>query len=250
MLNTVGSVWQLARRVLPNLHGLNFGFAIVVGLFTIAACTQEAATPPADLAPIATPTPFPTAEPTPILSTPTAVPPSQTPVNTPTAEPTSSFPDLSIVSDAFGYAIALTHPPEDFDFAGAKVAGELARLTYVSGDKRLVVAYNLPFSAEDSPFMREIGLVRPTDALVTTTVNGQDANIMLGGWSDETIMQGPSVDPATAKWDYDKTLTVFFDYAISNNKSVGVAVQALVRPSEWTTMDQMITIAESVAQAN
>ena len=98
--------------------------------------------------------------------------------------------------------------------------------------------------------MKEIGLFRPDDALVPVTINGQSANLMRGGWSDDTIRQGPSVNPATAEWDYEKSLTIFFDYALTDSGNAGVAVQALVRPLEWTTADQMITIAESMVQAN
>ena len=98
--------------------------------------------------------------------------------------------------------------------------------------------------------MKEIGLIRPADALASVQINGQDAHLMRGSWSDDTIRQGPSINPANAEWDYEKSLTLFFDYALSQSDHVGVAVQALVRPSEWTTTDQMITIAESMARAN
>ena len=253
MLKAVGTVLQLAQRVLLDLHSSKFGIAVVVGLFTMAACTQGSTASPVSPTSTATLTPLPTTGPTPTLTAPSPVPPTQTPVpptESPTSAPALAFPDLSIVTDAIGYAIAPAQLPDNFEFAGANLTRRVARLTYVNANKRLIIAYPVAFSKEESPFMKEIGLFRPDDALVPVTINGQSANLMRGGWSDDTIRQGPSVNPATAEWDYEKSLTIFFDYALTDGGNTGVAVQALVRPLEWTTADQMITIAESMVQAN
>ena len=96
--------------------------------------------------------------------------------------------------------------------------------------------------------MQTIDISRPEDAVSEVDLNGQTAYLMRGGWSDATIIAGPGIPPEQAKWDYDKSTTLFFDCQIPQVGTVGIAVQALNNAPEWLSGTEMIKIALSLAQ--
>jgi len=151
-----------------------------------------------------------------------------------------------VVINARGYVLVPTHIPQGSQTARASLSGGEARITFTNTQGQLTIAYPVEFSPEDAPIMREIGLLRPSDALAEVKVDGQTAYLMRGGWSDATIMRGPSIDPAQAIWEYDKSLTLFFDYEMPDGGKLGVAVQAMPRPSDWTSDAELVKVAESL----
>lgn len=91
--------------------------------------------------------------------------------------------------------------------------------------------------------MVELGLKNAADAVSEVKVGDIAGHIMRGGWSDETILAGPGIDPANARWDYERSLTVYFSCQGADSESIGVAVQyipggqgVLVSPSDLTEM--------------
>ena len=175
---------------------------------------------------------------------------SPTPAPLPKTPPPEgdTTPVLDPVIEKLGYALAPEYLPDGFRAATVFMTGDRASVGYGDTQDRLLVVYPIAFSPEDTPTMREIGLIRPADALTEVEVNGRTAYLVRGGWSAETIMQGPGIDPDNAEWDYDMSLTLFFDYELSEDSEVGVALQAVAKPSEWTTDAEMVRIAESIVR--
>jgi hypothetical protein len=212
---------------------------------TLPACTQTA--PPS---PTSTAIP-PTSTSTTPTPSPTVVSPEAS-TTQPPSNGTSPFllldPDaiegLEDVIDSLGFALMPEYLPEGFGVSRADVSGGRARIIFGDTQDKLILAYPVEFS----PGGGEV-LTRPDDALVEVDVDGQPGFLMTGGWSDATIQQGPGINPADAVWDYERSFTLFYDYQLSGRGDIGIAVQALLNPSDWITQDEMIRIGESLAPA-
>ena len=159
-------------------------------------------------------------------------------------------PNLDKFVEKLGYALVPEYLPNGFQASNARMSGDRGVIVFGDPDEKLLVAYPVSFSQEDSPLMKELGLTRPNDAVSRVEVGGRPAYLLRGGWSVETIMQGPGIDPDDAEWDYDVSLTLFFDQLLPEGESIGVAVQALSKPSQWIADSEMIKIAESLRPSN
>jgi hypothetical protein len=197
------------------------------------------------LAATSTPTPSPSPEATATQQ------PSPTPEPSATPEPEFAIdlsgPDFEAVRDALGYLIAPTYLPDGFENVAVALPAGAAYMVMADEDSRLVVSYPVPFTLEESDLMKQMGLTRPREAIEEVEVDGEDAYLMHGGWSDATIMAGPSVSAETAEWEFDRSLAVFFDFPLGDGREIPVAVQALDAPESWTTTQELLEIAESIA---
>ncbi len=246
--------------------------AAVVALVVLGACSDSSpeptaapSTPTPGSMQAANPPPTPTLPPQP---TPTAVSPTATPPPTTVASavPLSFSPpapapvavrstpleasDVGQIVQALGYALVPGYVPEGLQPSRVLISGGRALIVYGDPEDRLFVAYPVVFPAEgflvqgdpDSP-------KRPDDAVSEFRVAGGTGRLVRGQWSADTIMGGPAIDPDAAEWDYEATLTLFFDFELSTGDAVPVWIQARENPGEWIAGDGLARIAESLSPA-
>ena len=210
-------------------------FLGIAVLLVLAACSRPSPMPtPAIEAPPPLPTPSPTRE---------------VPTPTPVATPTPQRPPLlnrMIVRGELEYSLFPTYLPEGYSVSNVFMSGGVAVVVYGDPEERLLVAYPNTFYPENSPTMTELGLLRPDDSITEVDVKGETAYLVRGGWSEETIIQGPGIDPKDAKWDYDKSLSLNIELRVSEETTVGVVVKALGDQSGWITGSEMVRLAESL----
>ena len=175
---------------------------------------------------------------------------SSSPVPGDTDSRATTGPGLDEVKEGLGYALIPEYLPVNMQVSRVSMSRGSARIFYGDSENTLIVAYPVPFSPEDTPFMREIGLIRPDDALSEVEVSGKTAYLMQGGWSEETVNQGPGIDPEQAEWNYTRSLTLFFEASLTDETSVAVAIQALSGPSQWIEIPEIVKIAESLRRSD
>ena len=179
-----------------------------------------------------------------------------TPTPTPTHGPHSPTPTPSFdaVRENLGYALVPDYLPEGFKLYRVEGVGgrPLAELIYrgpslTRSPRWLSVSYPTSFSPEGYLVEGQAtSPKRPRDALAEVTVNGETAHLIRGQWSANTIMQGPGIDPSMAQWDYNVSLALFFDFQVTEEKRVSVAIRAISDPSDWITEEEMVKVAESL----
>lgn len=233
----------------------------------LTACTPEGPTiDPTSIA--ATPTaPAPTVVPTPetpavaIQSAVTSPSPTAVPVATP-ATITIEQPDIRCESDVLtdanppeldevieqlGFAFQPAVMPSGFTLAGVSFNNDQVRQIYQSAEKNIIVAYPLKFSPDTSS--DPLGWERPQDAVSSLQIGNQTAYLMIGGWSDASIIAGPALRPDRAEWDYDKSLALFFTCRADDGREVSIAIQASqssTGPIGWVDADSIVEIAQSL----
>ena len=209
-------------------------------LIAILGCSKELSSV-ADLGLSSTSTPA-----LPPVSEPPQPEPQQLIEGQATCSDRSDLTEFGRIASRLRYALAPGELPEGFGNARVGFSGGTAQISYdKAGRQVIIVAYPVDFGPEDTQLMQGIGLIRPRDAIDETQVGGETAYFMRGGWSDETIMAGPGIDPANAEWDFDKSLGLFFDCATPAGTTVKVAIQARPGPVTWISDEEMIGIAES-----
>lgn len=235
----------------------------------LAGCTPEgpAATPTAIPAtptvslpsPASTPQPTPpppAAIPTVVATTPaatpalpmTAIPIEQKDINCTALDRDEDIPSaIEEVIEDLGYALRPTVLPEGFALAGVSSANDEVRQIYQNAEKNIIVAYPLEFSPDTRT--DPLGWERPEDAVSSLQIGNQTAYLMIGGWSDASIIAGPALKPDRAEWDYDKSMALFFSCRLDSGRSVGVAIQALQaspEPINWIEVADVVEIAQSL----
>ena len=158
--------------------------------------------------------------------------------------------DLGDVLDRQGYALAPTALPQGFAFAGISSGLSFANQLYQNQERIITIAYPLQFDPEDSPVMRQLGILRPEGAIAELQFADQTAYAMIGGWSDATILAGPGINPSQAKWDYNRSLALFFKCGADDGAEIEVAVQALPSPDEWIGIAELVAIAQSLRRVS
>ena len=246
------------------------GLLLLLAALLTACAPEGPATEPTSIA--ATPTmPAPTAAPTPetpaVASPPAVTSPSPTaaPVATPTAVPIEQ-PDIRCESDMLtddnpqelgevieqlGFAFQPAVMLSGFDLAGVSFNNNQVRQIYQSAEKNIIVAYPLEFSPDTSS--DPLGWERPQDAVSSLQVGDQTAHLMIGGWSDASIIAGPALRPDRAEWDYDKSLALFFTCRADDGRDVAVAIQASqssTGPIGWIDADDIVEIAHSLKRVS
>ena len=235
----------------------------------LAGCTPEAPAAAPNAIP-ATPTvsppalaPSPQPSPLPPAATPTAAATAAaaTPVPSMTAIPTGQEnihcaalgdaedipPVIEEVVEERGYAFLPSELPEGFAFAGVSSTKDDVRQIYQSDGKNIIIAYPIEFSPDTRT--DPLGWERPQDAVSSLQVGNQTAYLMVGGWSDASIIAGPALQPDRAIWDYDKSLALFFTCQLAGGSSVGMAIQASQTSSEpinWIDSGDIASIAQSL----
>ena len=239
----------------------------------LTACTPEGrATDPTSVA--AAPTmPAPTVVPTPetrstaVAGTPAVTSPSPTaaPVATPTSMPVEqpeircesdvsaedNPPELGEVIEQLGFAFRPAVMPSGFDLAGVYFNNNQVRQIYQSAEKNIIVAYPLEFSPD--PSSDPLGWERPQDAVSSLLFGDRTAHLMIGGWSDASIIAGPALRPDRAEWDYDKSLALFFTCRVDDGRDVAVAIQASQSssgPIGWIDANDIVNIAHSLKRVS
>jgi len=97
---------------------------------------------------------------------------------------------------------------------------------------------------------------RPDDAVSEVNINGKAAYLVRGSWSAEGLQYLGSPDPEflvtyTPVWDYDMYPSLFFDFELSQDETVGVMLWAMmISPEEWITSGEMVKSAESLQRAD
>ncbi len=246
------------------------GLLLLLAALLTACAPEGPATEPTSIA--ATPTmPAPTAVPTPetpaVASPPAVTSPSPTaaPVATATAMPIEqpdircesdmltdeNPPELGEVIEQLGFAFQPAVMLSGFDLAGVSFNNNQVRQIYQSAEKNIIVAYPLEFSPDTSS--DPLGWERPQDAVSSLQVGDQTAHLMIGGWSDASIIAGPALRPDRAEWDYDKSLALFFTCRADDGRDVAVAIQASqssTGPIGWIDADDIVEIAHSLKRVS
>jgi hypothetical protein len=126
----------------------------------------------------------------------------------------------------------------------------VAIVVYGDPGGKLLVAYPVEFSSEGL-LVQGIpdSAKRPEDAVSEVQVLGEPAHLERGLWSEETVMQGPSINPDDAEWDYDAALTLYFDFDLPSGETIGIWVQARESPADWINGEELVRIAESFVSA-
>lgn len=235
----------------------------------LAGCTPEgpAATPTAIPATptVSLPSPAPTPQPTPpppaatptvVATTPaatpalpmTVIPIEQEDINCTAFDRDEDIPSaIEEVIEDLGYALQPTVLPEGFALAGVSSANDEVRQIYQNAEKNIIVAYPIEFSPDTRT--DPLGWERPEDAVSNLQIGNQTAYLMIGGWSDASIIAGPALKPDRAEWDYDKSVALFFSCLLDSGGSVGIAIQASQaspEPINWIEVADVVEIAQSL----
>ena len=215
---------------------------------TMPAPTKAA---PTEAAPTAAPTmpavtlPPPTAAPAP---TPTVMSIEQADIQCEEAAPTADIPkEIGEVINELGFALEPSALPAGFRLAGVSSSNNEVRQIYQNVDKNIIVAYPVDFSPDSAS--DPLGWERPQDAVSGIRVGDQTAHLMIGGWSDASVIAGPALKPDRAVWDYDKSLALFFTCRVASGLSVAVAIQASQTSSEpitWIDAGKIVNMAQSM----
>lgn len=186
-------------------------------------------------------------------------------------------PELDGVIEALGYGLAATSLPEGFEFSGYDVTqpstllpdGQVVMPFGGPGEPYASVLYkrfqdyayhhvfimypwSFPSSVSDDFLLESLGIEwrRPDNAVSEVKVNGKTAYLVRGSWSTESLQKLVDPDPEilatyTPSWDYDMYLSLFFDFELSPNETIGVMIRAMLYPADWITKREMVKIAES-----
>ena len=158
-------------------------------------------------------------------STENTVPTTEAPV---TCDPEQESLDLQKISSALSYAFEPTFIPAGFEYSSSTLdRRRRANLVYRGGQQIMLIAYPVTFEPQGSPTMVKLGLIQPEDAITEVSINTIPGHVMSGGWSEQTILAGPGIDPSLAKWDYERSMTLFFDCDSAESEEVGIAIQSI-----------------------
>ena len=156
------------------------------------------------------------------------------------------------IINALGYAFSPTNLPEHFIIKGISLDNRRrANLIYESSNATIVIAYPVNFDPLGSPTMRELGLTNPEDAVTSINLHESEAYLLKGGWSTDTIMAGPGIDPSDAVWDYKRSLSLYFDCSF-NESPLTLVIQArfkdVAQEEPILIEEHLIRIAKSIAR--
>ena len=264
---------HLKRKTLPptetirNEDAMNRLGILLLLAALLSGCTSEApiATPtsapimPSIAAPTSPPTPE--TKPTPPPSTATPTLPSPTASRAPTitsipveyqdirceaGEDAADLPEeIDEVIKRLGFAIQPSELPTGFDLAGVSSSDNEVRQIYQNAnDKNIIIAYPIEFSPDITT--DTLGWERPEDAVSSLRAGNRTAHLMTGGWSDASIIGGPALNPKDAKWDYDKSLALFFVCRVDGGRDVEMAIQAFPGTMNWIDAGEIMRIAQSL----
>ena len=145
-----------------------------------------------------------------------------------TCDPEQESLDLQKISSALGYAFEPTFIPAGFEFSSSSIdRRQRANLVYRGGQQIMLIAYPITFEPQGSPTMIQLGMIQPEDAITEISISTVPGHVMRGGWSERTILAGPGIDPSLAKWDYDRSMTLFFNCDYTESEEVGIAIQSI-----------------------
>ncbi|MCH8869012.1 MAG: hypothetical protein IIC23_03420 [Chloroflexi bacterium] len=159
--------------------------------------------------------------------------------------------DLESISASLGYAFEPTYVPDGFRHSGSSLdRRRRANLVYSNGQATMLIAYPVQFFREGSPTMVDLGLIQPADAVSDVSIGERGGHMLRGGWSELTILAGPGISPADARWDYQRSVTLFFDCETAESEVVGVAVQSIPGGTGDLISDaDLIKVASSMLRA-
>lgn len=174
-------------------------------------------------------------------------------------------PELDDVEEALGYSLTPAYLPEGFEFDKFQplespefTASVDYRRFSNNAYHHIFIRYPQSFSPSDEdnllPELLGPDWQRPGDTMSEVKVNGETAYLVRGAWSDDTMWElassGPKIlETVTPNWDYDVYLSLYFDFELSQDETIGVMIQAMLYPSEWITAKEMVKIAESLKRS-
>lgn len=212
---------------------------------TVASMPPSPSPPPTQPPPAAAPTAVATAVPT---ATPTPIDHSD--VRCETADSADGIsPSIMEIIDHLEFALRPTALPDGFALAGVSSGSGEAKLSYQNEDKYINIVYPVSFSPKEAN--DSLGWKRPNDAVSELRLGDRTAHLMTGGWSDDSVLVGPALNPKEAEWDYDKSLTLFFTCRADEGQHISVAIQAikaLPRSIDWIDTGKIVMIAQSLKQ--
>jgi len=174
------------------------------------------------------------------------------------------LPELDEVTGVLGYSLAPTLMPEEFEFKQHDVneTAGIATISYVRfhdfSYQEILIMYPLSFSLSisDNPLLESLLLnwQRPDDAVSEVRVNGEKAHLVYGSWSADSLMMLVNPDPEflatyTPEWDYDMYQSLYCDYTLPSDETVGVMIRANFN-SSGITAKEMVKIAESLQRVD
>ena len=192
-----------------------------------------------------------------------------------------TIPNLDDVTEALGYSLAPASMPEGFEFDQYDVLnlgtgtiqpdgqvvmplGEPCAILFYGiyenyASHQIIIQYPRSFSSSvsDDFLLERLGIEwrRPDDAVSEVKVNGKAAYLVHGSWSAESLQKLNNPDPEvlatyTPSWDYDMFISLFFDFELSQDETVGVMMLALFYSTEWITSNEMVKSAESLQRVD
>ncbi len=146
-----------------------------------------------------------------------------------TCDPEQESLDLQKISSALGYVFEPTFVPAGFEFSSSSLdQRQRANLVYRGGQQIMLIAYPVAFEPKGSPTMIQLGMIQPEDAIIEVSINTVSGHVIRGGWSEQTILAGPGLDSSLAVWDYERSLTLFFNCdSTESSEEVGIAIQSI-----------------------
>ena len=183
-------------------------------------------------------------------------------------------PDLSQIEEVLGYSLAPAALPESFEFKSCEILGYTESIVsstlipyaclyyngcrdYPTGSIMVQYPRQFPPTVSDDYLLESLGIEwhRPDDAVKEVSIDGHTAHIVRGGWSGESMHCLTSLDTEalaeyTPVWNYDLYLSLYFDYELSSDETIGVSLTALLYPEDWITSGEMVGVAESLQRIN
>ena len=177
-------------------------------------------------------------------------------------------PNLDDVADALGYSLAPTRMLEGHEFDRYDVVDflidDFAHIVYGGQHNSIYQYISIMYPGSflqyfsDVPIWEslEVEWQRPGDAVLEVRVNGEKAHIVQGSWSIESNRTLAEMDQDVLatfipEWDYEIYLTLYFDYKLPSDETVGVMIHTMMpNPPEWITNAELIGIAESIVHTH
>ena len=111
----------------------------------------------------------------------------------------------------------------------------------------MLIAYPVTFEPQGSPTMVDLGLIQPENAITEVSIDTLPGHLMRGGWSEQTILAGPGIDPSLAKWDYGRSITLFFNCDSARSEEVGIAIQSIPdKAGNLISQSDLVQVATSM----
>ncbi len=172
-----------------------------------------------------------------------------------TTEPILQSDVVSTIRQNLGYVLALSYLPENYAFDGiedrywAPFADVALRYNSTSHYSEIILYYAWGIRPDvhqlERPGLPEI----PSNAKTQVTVNGSEAYLYRGMWTQETLQKITTLqlNDLEAEWDYGDSLSIVFRFEVGQ-QSIWVKIEARPYDTEWIAVEDLIKIAETMTE--